>query len=437
VKPSSTPQNEAAERHEVPSHDTGLHSARMPGSILQSVSGSAAYRADSRREVAPRPGAQDGVWIAVTSLLEHASLGSGDSDALVRRAIEIAIETLGDDFVRSRGDREWPGERTPSDAILLLSDRAYEADALNTVVAMLAALDRAETRLTPVQRGRLLARRAKALSRLGRLEDARDHFLAIDRLGRDVRSAELRARAWLGLASIGQMRGNYAMLEAMSRRALRLAKREGLSFSERYARLGLMIAAGARHDFDAALHHGWAVYLASAGQPIEEGEILQSFGQLMVEARCYAEARAAFGAVVSRALPARIIVPALGGLATSAAETNRPAIVRWAASQLQLLASLGAPRYTLSLAYLECSAALSRIGLALTADELRTRAVSLAEAHGFHEVTIRAAEAGRRDDATATAAFTLRGRAVRIAGRIASLEPTELPDEVSVLAIPA
>jgi tetratricopeptide (TPR) repeat protein len=407
----------------------------MPRSILHSVSAPAAYRADSRREDASwRAGARDGDWIAVTSLLEHSSLSRADGSVLVGRAIEIARDALGDEFIRTRGDREWRGDRTPSDAILLLSDAAYEGDALNTVVAMLTALERAEPDLTPVQRGRLLARRARALSRLGRLEHARDHFRALDRLGRNVRSTELRARAWLGLASIAQMSGNYALLESMSRRALRLAKREGLSFSERSAHLGLMIAAGAQHDFDAALFHGWAVYVASAGQANEEGEILTSFGQLMVEARRFAEARAAFAAVVSRVLPARIMVPALGGLARAAAETGRGATVRWVANQLNVLAAANAPRYLVSLAYLDCSDALVRIGLAVTAEELRTRALAIAEAHGFHEVTSRAAETVSRDAMTATAAFTLGGRAVRIAGRIASLEPRELPDEVSLVA---
>src|SRR5262249_50654249 len=185
--------------------------------------------------------------------------------------------------------------------------------------------------LSPVQRGRLLARRARILSRLGRMDGARDHFMTIERMGKEANSDELRARALLGLGSIAQMRGNYPAMEAFARRALRISRRAGLSFIERYARIGLTIAAGAKHDFDTALFHGWAVYHASIGQPLEEAEILQTFGQLMVEARHFDEARAAFGAVVSRALPARHIVPALGGLAVSAAETGRSATVRWVA----------------------------------------------------------------------------------------------------------
>jgi hypothetical protein len=198
-----------------------------------------------------------------------------------------------------------------------------------------------------------------------------------------------------------------------------------------------MVAAGAAHDFDAALFHGWAVYHASVGQPIEEGEILQTFGQLMVEARFFAEARAAFGAVVARALPARIIVPALGGLAISAAETGRPATVRWVANQLRALSAAGAPRYILSLALLECSIAMARVGQVAASDELRSEATTIAAEHGFHEVTVRAAEIERREHVDAGTAFTLGRRALRIAGRIASMEPGRLPDSVSVVAVPA
>ena len=73
---------------------------------------------------------------------------------------------------------------------------------------------------------------------MGRVDDARDHFAAIERLGRQTASDELRARAWMGLASVAQMRGNYPAMKALSRRALRLSRRAGLSFIERYSPSG-------------------------------------------------------------------------------------------------------------------------------------------------------------------------------------------------------
>jgi tetratricopeptide (TPR) repeat protein len=416
----------------------------MPRSTLQSISATRAYRADAMRDGVSRrlatgeaTEAREGCWIAVASLLEHASLVESDSARVVRAAVEMARDALGAEAVQRRGDREWPENRFPGDTILLLADEAYESDALQTALAMLTALDAGDRSLLPVQRGRLLARRARVLSRMGRVDDARDHFAAIERLGRQTGSDELRARAWMGLASVAQMRGNYSAMKALSRRALRLSRRAGLSFIERYARLGLMVAAGTTHDFDAALFHGWAVYHASVGHPIEEGEILQTFGQLMVEARYFTEARAAFGAVVARALPVRIIVPALGGLAISAAETGRPATVRWVANQLRVLSAAGAPRYILALALLECSIALARVGQAAASDDLRSEAATIAAEHGFREVTVRAAEIDRSEQSDAGTAFTLGRRGLRIAGRIASMEPGRLPDSVSVVAVPA
>ncbi len=414
----------------------------MPGKILQITSGPAAYRADVNRESRPlRQGSHDGDWIAVTTLLEQAALVPGAA-RLIERAIEIACDCLGAGEIRRRSDREWRDNRAPAEAILILSDDAFDADAFNSAIAMLVALDRADPGLNPVLRGRLLARRARAVSRLGRLEEACDGFRAVERLGIEAASAELRARAWTGLGSVAQMAGDYDTLHKFTRRALRLAKREGLRSIERRARLGLTIAAGARHDFDAALVHGWAVYLASVGEATEEGEILQTFGQLLVEAKCYGEARAAFSAVVARALPARVILPALGGLALAAGETQRVATVRWVANQLNVLSAAGVSRYQLALALTDCSAALARVGAFSASAEMEAKAVSIAREHGFHEVTKRelakrTEELSGRETVGYPAPFALRGRAVRIAGRIALMEPGQLPDEVSLVAVPA
>lgn len=416
----------------------------MPSSPLQPIFATKAYRADAMRgdvvrRVAAGAEAREGRWITATTLLEHAPLVEGESERMLAEAVAVARETLGEDVVRRRGDREWPDQRFPADALLLLSDEAYEADAFQTALAMVTALDAADRSLSVVQRGRLLARRARILARLGRMDGARDHFVAIERMGREENSDELRARAWLGLGSIAQMRGNYPAMATFNRRALRLARRGGLSFIERYTRLGLTIASAEQGDFDAAVSHAWALYHASIGQPLDEGESLQTFGQLMVEARHFDEARAAFAAVVSRSLPARIVLPALGGLAVSAAETGRVAIVLWVAAQLDALRTTSAPRYSLSLALLECSIALARIGQMESSDALRAEATAIAVEHGFHGVVARAAQMDRREAARGGQgeAFALGGRALRIAGRIASMEPGRLPDSVSVVAVPA
>jgi tetratricopeptide (TPR) repeat protein len=412
----------------------------MPGS-LHPLSGTKSYRADATRDGVPRRlatgmEARESAWIAVTNLLEHAIVVPSDAPALVRHATELARDVLGKDFVRRRGDREWPRDRWPGDAILLLADDAHEADAFQTALALLTALDRADPELQPVHRGRVLARRARTIARLGRLDDARDHFRAVGRLGREAGSVELRARALLGLGSIAQMRGNYPALESLNRRSLRLARSGGFGYIERYSRLGLMVAAIMRHDFESAVIQGWTVYRASIGQPFEEGEILQTFGQLMLVARCFAEARAAFSAVVALPLPGRIIIPTLGGLAIAAAETDRPETVTWVADQLSALVAVEAPRYILSLALLECSIAMARIGRRASSDALRAQATAIAEEHGFHEVTVRAAELDRPTPVEPSV-FTPRGRAGRIVDEIALLEPGRLPHEVSLTAVPA
>src|SRR5579884_3819033 len=108
---------------------------------IAAKSAPAAYRADA----AGRPhgfGEQDGTWIAVATVLDHAARAeAADRLELRTRAHAMAreaIERLGSQHTTSV---EWRG-RIPqgADFVILLADQAYEAGALNTTVTMLSGL---------------------------------------------------------------------------------------------------------------------------------------------------------------------------------------------------------------------------------------------------------------------------------------------------------
>ena len=181
----------------------GRPRARMPSTILQIQSGPASVscRRDARQ--APRPGARDGVWIAVTSLLEHASLAGANGPALVPRAIDIAVEALGSQVVQHRGDREWRDNRTRATPSCSSPTTPTTPTRSTRRLTMVTALDRAERGLNAVQRGRLLARRARYLSRLGRLEEAADHFRTVGQLGKHANERGT-ARAGVVGARVGR-----------------------------------------------------------------------------------------------------------------------------------------------------------------------------------------------------------------------------------------
>ena len=143
-----------------------------------------------------------------------------------------------------------------------------------------------------------------------------------------------------------------------------------------------MIAAGATHDFDAALFHGWACITPRSGNPSRK------------ERSCRRSASSWSKRAISPKLARRSppswrercrresSCPRLGGLAISAAETGRPATVRWVANQLNMLAAAGRPIRAVA-RFMECSAGLARVGLFAPSAELSAKAIAIARSTGF------------------------------------------------------
>jgi tetratricopeptide (TPR) repeat protein len=267
---------------------------------------------------------------------------------------------------------------------------------------------------------------------MGKLDEGLRHDREVARLGRRAKSLELRARASLGYASLGQMRGNYPELHRHAQRARRLAERAGLRKLTRDANMGLMIALGVARRFDEALIPAWDIYQSSIGDRIDEGEALQNIGQVLFEAGHLPEARAGFAAVVARELPVHILLAALGGLCLTSAETDQADTTRWAAAEIERLADSHAPRYSIAIALLESAIALARIGDRDASDRHRAGAVQLGKAHGFHEIVYRAESIGAGSPgARPPERITLTGDAAKVATSVAWLEPPRLPDHVA------
>jgi tetratricopeptide (TPR) repeat protein len=208
---------------------------------------------------------------------------------------------------------EWYGLGDPMlGAVALITEDMIQAGALNLAAAALDALAASDATLTPLDWGRLTARRARVDWMLSNNAEALAAYRRLEAFGRQARSPEITVRALIGRVALAQMKGNYPEMERNARRALRLARRAGLARLARHARNGLMIVASARERYGEAVLHGWEVYQASAGSRIDEAEILQNLGQVLALAGHAAAARAAFALIVSRKLPPRILLPALG-----------------------------------------------------------------------------------------------------------------------------
>jgi tetratricopeptide (TPR) repeat protein len=360
--------------------------------VIQSAT--AAYRADLAATAKPF-GPHDDSWITIATLLSQAGAVSEEQrGALVSAATELARAILTEVAAAQPSRSEWGSPDVGTcETVLILAEQMFEAGALHLTRVLLNAFLEADTSLTILQRGRLVSRRARADARLGHVEEAMDQYRAVARLGKQIDSAELRIRAWIGYAALAYMRGNYPEQMRYSRRAARLANRFGLPFLNRMAHIGLMITAGAQHRFDDALWHARIIYRESLGDPILEGEILGNIGQLLLEAGHTRQAADVFAGLLRRPLPLRLILPVLGGLAVAAGKRGDVAAVRWVLAELERLdATTGILPYIYASALLECASALSMVNRRADAERLLDVAVGVADAGSYNEIIVKADE---------------------------------------------
>jgi tetratricopeptide (TPR) repeat protein len=394
----------------------------------------AAYRADLGARDQPFGGV-DGDWITVASVLEHATLVAEPTRSeLLRKAVELATKVVGEAEVRRLAEREWQDrDRSESEAIVILADQLEAAGAFTLAGTLLDALLEADASLNVVQRGRILAKRARMEWKAGRLDVAADRYRYIQSLGRRSKSAELKARALIGFVTLSQIRQKVADMHRFAKRAARLAERVGLRRLTRDAYNGLAIAAGLDQRIDDALVHGWTVYQLSIGDALDEAEVLGNLGYMLFVSGFVDVARAAFASVVSRELPARWLLPALGNLALASAASKHDLTTEWAARELLRVNPLTVPRYDLALALSEATTALARIGRSKSSLRCRDAALGVARQYGFLELVAKLERLdGSIPEPSPSPTTILNKRAANIARELSSMEPLEMPQHIAL-----
>ncbi|MGE5101252.1 MAG: hypothetical protein ACM3SX_14795 [Deltaproteobacteria bacterium] len=393
----------------------------------------AAYRGDEAAHAGPF-GQHDGLWINVATIVHHAAAADPPAKpAILRDAIALAREAIDEDALNTVGEREWGSrDRCSCEPIMLLAKAIADAGALRLAGVLLDALFRADPSLNDVQRGRIFGQRARVAWLAGEIEDARARYAFVESLGRRSRSPELKIRAWIGFAALAQMRGNFPAMRTFARRAARVADREQLGALSRTAHYGVVVAAAADQRYDEALIEGWKVYRLSIGDAIDEAGALQTIGQVLLSSGHAAVAAIAFSAVCSRPLPARILLPALGGLAMASASAGNEATMEWAVAEVRGMRRTAAPRYAVTSAILECARALEIVGRRQEAIALANESQVLAKRYGFHEIELRAEAMlqAKEKPEPSNAPATLTRRIASVVREISSLEPPRLPDHV-------
>jgi tetratricopeptide (TPR) repeat protein len=222
-------------------------------------------------------------------------------------------------------------------------------------------------------------------------------------------------------------------MHRFAKRAARLAEQVGLRRLTRDAYNGLAIAAGLDQRIDDALVHGWTVYQLSIGDALDEAEVLGNLGYMLFVSGFVDVARAAFASVVSRELPARWLLPALGNLALASAASKHDLTTEWAARELLRVNPLTVPRYDLALALSEATTALARIGRSKSSLRCRDAALGVARQYGFLELV---AKLERLDGSipvpSPSPTTILNKRAANIARELSSMEPLEMPQHIAL-----
>jgi tetratricopeptide (TPR) repeat protein len=413
------------------------HGLRRFAFVIHAVT--TAYRADVGAH-GDAFGLHDDQWIAIATLVAQAGLmPPSERQELLARAVDLSQPLLGTALSRQSTDFEWdPSRPLAADSILVVSDHIFQSGALHLARATIDALLEADPSLTPLQRGRALAKRARIDGRLGRIEEAGDQYKEVTRLGRRAGIAELRVRAWIGLGALAQLRGNYPQQMRYSRRAARVADREDLPLLSRLAHTGLMVTAGAQHRFEDAFRHARIAYTYSLGNALREGEILGNIGHLLLEAGHVALAERTFISVLRRRLPVRIVLPVLGSLAVTAAHRGDTARVRWVYSELERLQRATViPPHDLAKALLDTASALSIVGQDPVAERALDAAVLIAQSRGYHEIIVKADDVRRAHGPE----FLERRRpttgALRLTDYLDTADAAELPEHVGVIGAPA
>jgi len=350
-----------------------------------------AYRADLAHGGRGDPFSErDTVWLAWAGALDRASSLRGDRRAEhLRRALEelpppTAPGGLGP--VPAAGGDEHLANALVFNA-LAISEEAEEAGAYATATVILDLAQASLEGPRGVFHGRLIARQARVLRRLGDLEAADHRYTLVEALGAEIANEELRVRATLGHGIIARARGNYPAAREMF---LGVATAAGdtweLQQLRGFAHQELLIVAAVAKDFDAALRHGWAAYQSPAASQTQRHELLLNFASVCLDSGRYRAALNGYLLVLAAGVPRRVQLTAVGSAAIAAGELGYAAMVRRFIALGDDLMDDRNDQYEVADLEKSLAQASFAIGDDVTGALYRRRALSRAERLGFFEI---------------------------------------------------
>ncbi|HEY4303155.1 MAG TPA: hypothetical protein VGM82_01705 [Gemmatimonadaceae bacterium] len=395
-----------------------------------------------RKDLAARGsafGPRDGDWIIVASLANHAAeykASSADDcaealHAAWSSAIETATSSLGAPELDRRATLEWGCAWSDADPLTLISIAMADAGAKALPMLLLDSILRVRRDTRDIAYGRALAERARMAFFAGEPELAEDLYRQVDRLGLELSSVELRARAAGGFGSLAQHRGNHPEMLRNATHSFELAEQTQIPRVRWNARYAITMSCAVFRRYDEALVHGWELFNLACGDERGEGLALNALGQLLFEMGDVEAARSAFAAVVSRKLPEKSLLTALGSLAqVSALLPDQSAAVTWAVAEVERFRHKGESPWSFASALLDCVEGLRDTGDVDRARVLRQEVLAISRAHKLHALEYRAESLRLEDTTRVPERVVVAPRGTEIVRSVRELAPQRLPRHV-------
>lgn len=350
-----------------------------------------AYRADLAHGGRGDPFSErDTVWLAWASALDRASKLNGDARAEhLRRVLEELPPPVAPGGLAPvpTAHEDEQIANTLVFCALAISEEAEEAGAYATATVILQLAQASVDGPRGVFHGRLVARQARVLRRLGELEAADHRYSLVEALADEIANEELRARATLGHGIIARARGNYPVARELF---LAVASAAGDTWEMQqlrgFAHQELLIVAAVAKDFDSALRHGWAAYQSPAATQTQRYEMLINFATVCLDSGRYRAALNGYLLVLAAPVPRRMQLTAVGGAAIAAGELGYTAMVRRFIALGDDLMDDRNAQYEAADLEKSLAQASFAIGDDVTGALYRRRALSRAERLGFFEI---------------------------------------------------
>ena len=393
-----------------------------------------AYRADLSNANRAHFSESDPTWLAFGTQLQRAvSLSPGERAAYLRvgasklanesthQALSSAIGALAAD---DDGSVDW-GNALCTAAMFVSAD-AEDAGAFALATLLLDFARVLVNQDEVLLQGRMVGRQARILRKLGELDAALELYSEVATMGAANGNDELVVLSHIGKGVVARVRGNYPQARSEYLAALSFpAETDVVRDWHASAHHGLLVASAIAKDFDTALTHG-SLAMAAARSEDRRVELLLNLASVCYDVGQFRSSLHGFLHVLAKGRIQRVLIPAFGGAAVSAARLHDAATVDALAAAMAEFLTHGRLEYELADMTREFAEAYTYLGAGERAAKYQQDALARARRGGFFEIIHRLESFALPATPTQPPEVVLTDDAQAVASELASGDSEEL-----------